>query len=440
MTDFDDEKLISALRSAGTDGPAFAMTPLSETTRRGRAARRRRTVLAGGGATALAAATVTAALAVQPLMQGPDAVPSPGGSNPTNAPAQEPSKGPTNRTDEETPMSADEMITANRAAILEALPEGFVELTEENRDEAAGMAGFALAENAPAADGLPEGMSGGIDLLVFAADEAEQSMGGDLWCTGFTEKGTVTTDCVDLAVDGETVQVQHWSQPGSDERRAYESTRTTYEQPNGDVVVLDVPAWEDEVTAQPRSEEARAWVDAMHEQIVSIVLHPTFQPTEWNERRHVEAVDLAADLGAQWAVLDEPPASSVYPTEDLSATLPDGVTAGVTRDVLRDADLDTLCAGRTEAGIHREPCAPVPGTDAVVSYGEMIDPQHRGDDSHDMRLADVVVYHEYDDGSIVKARLFLSHMALESSHEPRSLWPWLEDQVPDLLRAATALD
>lgn len=432
MTEFDEENVIRALRSAGTNGPTFAMTPLDETTRRGRAARRRRTALAGVGTTALVAVTVSAALAMPPLLNGQEIVPAPA-NDPTKEPTVESTEQPS---DEAIPMTADEMIAAHKDAVFDALPDGFARLTEENMDDAAGMAGFALAERAPATDDLPEGMSGGIDLMRFPASDPIDIDGN--WCTGFTEKGTVTTDCVDLEVDGETVQVQHWSQPGNDDRRAYEATRTTYEQPSGDAVVLEVHAWEDEVTPAPRSEAARAWVDAMHEQIVSIVLHPSFQPTEWQERRLAEAESLAAGLGDDWYVLDEPPAASVHPTEAFETTLPEGVAVGVLRDVLRDANLNELCAARTEDGIRRAACEAVPGKDAVVSHGVMADPEHGGDNSFDSKVADMIAYHERGDGSIVKVRLLLSGRSPSTSPDMSSLRPWLDEQLPDLVRAATS--
>jgi hypothetical protein len=434
MNEFDDEKLIRALRSAGTAGPAFAMTPLAETTRRGRAARRRRSVLAGAGATALAAATVTAALAVPPMLEGRDAVPSPAG-DPTEAPTLEPTEEPSNEADEATPMTAAEMIAANKAAVFDALPNGFVRLTEENRDDADGMAGFALAESPPATDGLPEGMSGGIGLMTFPASDPVDLAGH--WCEGLTEKGAVTTECADLQVDDHVVKVQETTRSEGGRGGAYEATRTSYQQPSGGVIVLDLYAWEiDRQTTPERLAAARAWVDAMHEQIVSIVLHPSFQPTEWDERRDAEARALAADLGEGWTVLDEPPASSVHPSAELAATLPEGMDVGVLRDVLPGADLSELCAARTEDGMQREACEPVAGADVVVSYGLMVDPEHGGDGSFDMRIADVIAYHDRDDGSIVKVRLMLSNWSPNTSPDPSSPRPWLEEQVPDLVRAA----
>lgn len=441
MTEFDDERLIRALRSAGTDGPAFAMTPLDETTRRGRAARRRRTVLAGAGATTLAAATVTAALAGPPLLDEQDAVPSPAGE-PTEEPTPEPTEEQTDDAADQAPMTADDMIAANKAAVFDALPDGFIRIIEENWDDTGGMSDFALAESTPATDGLPEGMSGGISLMTFPAADPVDLNGR--WCDALTEKGATRTECADVRVEDHVVKVQNTTRSQSGKGGAYEGTRTSYKQPSGDVIVLDLYAWEgDRRTTPERLAAARSWVDDMHQQIVSIVLHPSFQPTEWQERRRVEAEDLAAALGDDWYVLDEPPAASVYPTEALEATLPEGMHPAVVRDVLHDADLSELCAARTEDGIRREACEPVPGTDTVVSYGEMVDPSHGGEQSFDSRVADVIVYHQQDDGSIVTVRIMVSGMGAmgtESGPDASSLRTWLEDQVPDLVRAATSTD
>lgn len=311
MTEFD-ERLMRALRSAGTAGPAFAMTPLHETTRRGRAARRRRTILAGTGATTLVAATVTAALAVPPLLSEQDVVPSPAGE-PTEEPTAAPTEEPADESANEAPITVDDMIAANKAAVFDALPDGFVRITEENEDDADGMAGFALAQSAPATDGLPEGMSGGVTLMTFPAADPVDLDGS--WCDGLIEKGTATTECTDVRVEDHVVKVQKTTRSEGGKGGAYEATRTSYRQASGDVIVLDLYAWEDDRQTTPeRLAATRAWVDAMHEQIVSIVLHPSFQPTEWQERRRAEAEDLAADLGDEWYVLDEPPAASVYPS------------------------------------------------------------------------------------------------------------------------------
>ncbi len=338
------------------------------------------------------------------------------------------------------PMTADEMIAAHNQAVFEALPDGFVRLTAENWDAADGMADFALAENAPATDGLPEGMSGGISFMTFAATDPVDLAGS--WCDGRTEKGATRTECVDVRVEGHVVQVQETTRSEGGKGGAYEGTRTSYQQPSGDVIVLDLHAWEDDRRTTPeRLAAARAWVDDMHQQIVSIVLHPSFQPTEWQERRRAEAEDLAADLGDDWYVLDEPPAAGVHPTEALEATLPEGLGVGVRRDVLRDANMSELCAARTEDGVRREACEPVDGSEVMVSYGVMVDPAHRGDDSFDPRLGDVTVYHEQS-GSIVRVRVVVAGMGAigaDSVPDPSSLRPWLEQQLPGLVRAATSV-
>lgn len=205
-------------------------------------------------------------------------------------------------------MTADEMREANKAAVFGALPDGFVRITRENEDDTDGMAGFALAESAPATDGLPEGMSGGISLMTFPATDPIDLTGP--WCDGRTEKGATTTECVDVRVEDDVVKVQEFTRSEGGKGGAYEATRTSYQHPSGDVIVLDLYAWEDDRRTTPeRLAAARVWVDAMHEQIVSIVLHPSFQTTEWQERRRAEAEDLAADLGDDWYVLDEPPAA-----------------------------------------------------------------------------------------------------------------------------------
>jgi len=271
VTDAEEQNLIAALRSAGHREPGVPATPVSQTTRRGRAARRGRTVVAATGGATVVAGIVTAAIALPPVLIAEAPRPAPAAPSTESTPSHQPTPEP------DLPTSPREQGAANRQAVLDALPEGFVEISVENVDEAMGMAGLALAKEAPATDGLPDGMSGGVSLHTFPAHEFDLLRSG--WCDRLVEQGTTVTACSDHPVGQAIVKTQEGSRPAGGVGGAWESIRTTYEQPDGDAVVLDLHAWEDDRRTTPdRQAAARAWLKHTHEQIVRVVLDPAIQP------------------------------------------------------------------------------------------------------------------------------------------------------------------
>jgi hypothetical protein len=184
--------------------------------------------------------------------------------------------------------TSDEQADLNRATLVDALPPGFVEATETNIDEVGHMADLGVAQRFPATDGLPDGMRAGTRFMTFASGEIDLNNGP--WCTAFEEKSATVSDCVDDRINDIETRTQEWVQPGrsigAGDHSAWVSTRVNYEQPAGDVIVLDIYVWtgddyewagtggklEENTLAQ-----ARQWIDNNLADLVAPIADPAIQ-------------------------------------------------------------------------------------------------------------------------------------------------------------------
>lgn len=251
----DDAEVIEMVRAvAGDGGPPLRDSPERVLAAGQRARRRRRALRVATSGVALAGVAALSLVVANSVPSGRQIELPPASSG----------------TGTEEPSDPTEQTGANRQVLLSALGDDFV----INQSGEFPQGDVTVRPGSPSAEGLPTGYAVGAHL---SAGKGGNELSQFCAWVPRVEKGLKFEDCTHRTLpEGRIVYEQRSrSQPGAYKPGAYDSIRVLFAQPDGDLVVVDLWAWESESSSTPqRRAEAQAWLDVMSSRLANAATDP----------------------------------------------------------------------------------------------------------------------------------------------------------------------
>lgn len=264
MTEADgtmrDSVVIELIRDAATEGgPPLRNSPEQILEAGRRARRRRRVVTVAASGIALASVTALSFVVGQAGLGGRQIVLTPASSS----------------TGTEEPPDAAQQSEANRQVLRKALGDDFV--INESGEFPQGDVTVRLGS--PTAESLPAGYAVGASVSAGMV----ASPGLSELCAPMEEKGLIVDACTTRTLpEGQVVHEQRvHSLPGAygdAELVAYDGVRVFFLRPDGNLVIVDLWAWEIESSSTPlRRPQAQAWLEAISPRLSEAAIDPSVQ-------------------------------------------------------------------------------------------------------------------------------------------------------------------